>query len=321
MHLRSGFVFVIILVIIIGLVFSIEESRTFLVALLLRIFLFVKQHLIALLAAFFFVKGKFILTLFLKKVAFLSFTGLSKRYFIEKVINHNLKIHFLDHIMGDIKRLMVYIKKNFKNFPIIKQIIAVFVFLASLGFVGKFMGWMFAVKVFIAKFWSFMLALLLKSSTAITYFFTEYLWDSWIAPLIEVLIFSWVLDLMERVPFLKKYIQKIYRYLIELFEWFEYYMQKVLHIPLKRFFKFLTRGIKRYINRFIGANELSARERLQELRRLYPSAYVLLKRKHKERIKHRGMRQRRSFYDKFKQQRRLSKESVKYFRSRLEQRV
>lgn len=206
-------VFPLVLISIIVLL-SIEESRTFIVALVLRIFLFVKHNILALLAAFFLVKGKFILTLFLKKIALLSATGLSKRYLIEKVINKNIKVHFLDHIADDIKRLVVYIKGNFKDFPIVKQIIAGLAFLGSLGFVGKFMGGMLAMKVFVAKFWSFILGLVLKSSTAIVYFFTDYLWGSWIAPIIEVFIFSWLLSLMERVPFLKKYLTKIYSFFL-----------------------------------------------------------------------------------------------------------
>ena len=112
--------FWIVSLVFIGIIvtlFSIEESRTFIVAFLLRIILFVKKNIIMLLTAFFLVKGKFILTLFLKKIALLSATGLGKRYLIEKVINHNLKIHFLDHISDDIKRLVVYVKNNFKKFP------------------------------------------------------------------------------------------------------------------------------------------------------------------------------------------------------------
>lgn len=273
-RIALGALFALILLMIV--LFSIEESRTFLVALILRIFFFLKHNILALLSAFFLVKGKFIIILFLKKVAFLSATGLGKRYLIEKVINHNLKIHFLDHISDDIKHLIVYIKKNFKNFPIIKQIVAGLVFLGSLGFIGKFMGGMVAMKVFIAKFWSFILAVILKFSTAIIYFFTEYLWGSWIAPIIEILIFSWLLEFMEKVPFLKKHIQNIYRFFIKFFEWFEVYLEKVFHIPAKRFFKFLAKRIKKRIYAFIGYTKVSAWKRLKEVRVLQANKHSLL---------------------------------------------
>jgi len=272
-----------LLIIILITLFSIEESRAFILALALRIFIFVKKNILTLLAAFFLVKGKFILTLFLKKIALLSATGLTKRYMIEKVINKNLKIHFLDHITDDIKRLVVYVKEHFKDFPIIKQIITGLAFLGSLGFVGKFMGGMLAMKVFIAKFWSFILALVLKFSTAILYFFTDYLWGSWLAPLIEILIFSWLLEWLERVPFLKKYISKIYTFFLTIFEWFEEILEKVFHVPVKRFFKFLAKRIKKRIYQFIGYTKVSAWKRLQEVRVLTPNRHSVLVEERNER--------------------------------------
>ena len=281
---RSQWFWLIPLVLISSIIilFTIEESRTFIVAFFLRAILFVKKNIIMILAAFFLVKGKFILTLFLKKIALLSATGLGKRYLIEKVINHNLKIHFLDHISDDIKRLVVYVKNNFKNFPIMKQIIAAFAFLGSLGFVGKFMGGMLAMKVFVAKVWSFLLAIFLKVGTAVFYFFTDYLWGSWIAPLIEVLIFSWLLEWMERVPFLKRGLNHIYRFFISLFRWMEYYLEKIFHIPVKRFFRYLTKKSKRLIYNFIGYERVSLWKRLKEVRQLYPNSHTKLLEKRKE---------------------------------------
>jgi len=270
-------------VLILILIFSIEESRTFLIALLWRIFFFVKKNILTLLAAFFLVKGKFILTIFLKKIAMLSATGLGKRYLIEKVINKNLKIHFLDHIADDVKRLLAYVKDNFKDFPMVKQVITGIAFLGSLGFVGKFMGGMLAMKVFIAKFWSFILAIVLKFSTGILYFFTDYLWGSWIAPLIEILIFSWLIDWLEKIPFLKKYIVKIYSFFISIFEWIEVYLEKVFHIPVKRFFKFLAKRIKKRIYQFIGYERVSSSKRLVEMRLLTPNKHTKLMDKRKER--------------------------------------
>ena len=265
-----------VLIIVTAVLFSVEESRTFMVALFLRALFFVKKNIIMLLSAFFLVKGKFILTLFLKKIAILSATGLGKRYLIEKVINHNLKIHFLDHISDDIKHLMVYVKKNFQNFPILKQIIAGFTFLASLGFVGKFMGGMLAMKVFIAKVWSFLLAIFLKVGTTIFYFFTDYLWGSWIAPIVEVLIFSWLLEWMEKIPLLKRGLTHIYTLFLSTFKRIEYYLEKVFHIPVRSFFKFLTLQSKKIIYKFIGYKRVSSWYRLKEIHELDLNRHALL---------------------------------------------
>jgi len=263
-------------------VFSIEESRTHILRSGLSVFHFLKENLLALLTAFFLVKGKFILTLFLKKLALLSATGLGKRYVIEKVITHNFKIHFLDHITDDISRLIEYVKKNFKNFPIVKQIIAVFVFLGSLGFVGKFMGGMLAMKVFLAKFWSVLLALFIKVGTGIIYFFTDYLWGSWIAPIVEIVIFTWILTWMEKVPFLAKGLASISAFFIMVFKWVEFFLEKVFHIPVKRSLKWLVKKIQRSIYRFIGYKRVSAWKRLKQNRILTPNSHSRLINRRKE---------------------------------------
>lgn len=253
--------------------FGIEESRTFMIALFLRIVLFVKKNFIALLAAFFLVKGKFILKLFLKKLAILSATGLGKRYVVEKVIMGNVRTHFLDHISDDIKRLVRHAKKNFKNFPLVKKMMTIFAFLGSLGFIVKFMGGMLAIKVFLAKVWSFLLAIFLKAGTAITYFFTDYLWGSWFAPIVEVVIFSWLISWMEKVPFLARGLHRVYLFFIVLFGWLEQYIEKVFHIPVKGFLQWLVKKIQENIDNFIGAQHLSLWRRVKQNRALHPNRY------------------------------------------------
>jgi len=260
----------------------IEESREIIFALFLRVFLFVKTNIFKILAAFFLVKGKFILTLFMKKIALLSVTGLGKRYVVEKVIMGNIKKHFLDYLSGDFKRLVQHAKENFKNFPLVKKIITIFVFLGSLGFVGKFMGGMLAFKVFVAKIWSFLLAIFIKVSATVVYFFTDYLWSSWLAPIVEVLIFSWLLSWMEKVPFLSKGIERIYAFLVSWFEWLEYYMEKIFHIPMRRFLSWSVKKIRASIYRFIGYKKVSKWKRLHEDRVLSPNSHKRLVQKRKE---------------------------------------
>ena len=283
MHKRVFFSSILFLLGLLVIVLFFEESREFVLAFFLRIVLFVKKNLFRMLAAFFLVKGKFILSLFMKKIALLSATGLGKRYVIENVVMGNVKKHFLDHLTDDFKRLINHAKENFKSFPLIKKIITLFAFLGSLGFVGKFMGGMLALKVFVAKVWSFLLALFLKVGAGVSYFFTEYLWESWLAPLVEVILFSWLLSWMEKVPFLAKGLKKIYAFFIDWFAWFEYYMEKILHIPLKRFLKWLVQKIQTSIYKFIGYEKVSVWKRLHEDRKLNPNGHTRLIRKRIER--------------------------------------
>lgn len=264
-----GFIFLTVLSL--GIALILEDSRTWIINFISETFMFLKENILSILAAFFLVKGKFIAMVFLKKILFLSATGLGKRYLIEKVITHNLKIHFLDYITQDIKHLLAYIKKNFKDFPLVKQIIAGFVFLGSLGFVGKFMGGMLAMKVFIAKVWSFLLVMFLKMGTAIVYFFTDYLWSSWLGPIVEVVIFSWVLSWLEKVPYLKKLFTKIGTFFSGFMKKLDFLLEKIFHVPTKKFFKYLAKKIKKYIYKFIQYERLSTWYRLREVRKLIPN--------------------------------------------------
>ena len=271
------------------LLLMVEEIRTFVIAVGMRAVLFAKKHMVVLITGFFLVKGKFVLALFMKKLALLSATGLGKRYLIEKVLTQQFKIHFLDHITGDVKRLLTYIKRNFKSFPLVKQIIAGFVFIGSLGFVGKFLGGVLAMKVFIAKIWSFLLALSLKVGTSILYFFTDYLWGSWFAPIVEIVIFNWLLEFMEKIPFLKPFMLKLYALFTRLFGWMERYLEIVLHLPVKRLAKYLRGKVKQHIHAFIGSKRLSMQRVLVEKRVKHPSPYQRLAQRAKtKRTRRRG---------------------------------
>jgi len=271
-------------IIILTLLFTFEESRIFILEILTDILLFVKENSIAILTAFFLVKGKFVIKLFIRKIILLSATGLGKRYMIERVLNHQIKVHFLDHLKDDFKRLSDHVKDNFQNFPLIKKIMTLFAFLGSLGFVGKFMGGMLAVKVFIAKVWSFLLVVFLKLFTALFYFVTKVLWGNWLAPVLEVILFSWLLTWLEKVPFLKQGLNKMSQLFTYLFGWIEVFVAKLMKAPLRRFLKWLVKNMKIAIYKFIGYERVSRFKRLQEERKLNPNSHTELMEKRKERI-------------------------------------
>ena len=155
--------------------------------------------------------------------------------------------------------------------------------MGSLGFVGKFMGSMLAMKVFIAKFWSFLLVIFLKVSTIVVYFFTDYIWGSWVAPIVEVVIFSWLLTWIEKVPFLARALRKIYTFFIKLFQSIEYVLERAFHIPVKAFLRWLVKKIQNKIYRFIGYSRVSAYQRLKQMRILTPNVHIKLVNKRKAR--------------------------------------
>ena len=275
----------LLFIIIFGLLFAFESSRIFIIGFLTDIFLFVKENIIAILTAFFLIKGKFVIKLFIRKIILLSATGLGKRYMVERVLTHNFKVHFLDHLKDDFRRLSEHVKENFKNFPLVKKIMTVFAFFASLGFVGKFMGGMLALKVFIAKVWSFLLLVFMKLFTVLFYFITKVVWGSWLAPIMEVLLFSWLLTFIEKVPLLKKGLNQIYTLFQYMFGWIESFMAKLLQRPLKKLLKWLIKNLKIAIYTFIGYERVSLFKRLKEDRALNPNSHTKLMQKRKERIK------------------------------------
>lgn len=258
------------------LIYGFEDIYAFLVAFMVRLIFFFQKHIISLFVTFFLVNGKFILTLFLKKIALLSVTGLGKRYIIEKVVMENFKIHFLEHLKEDIKRFFIHAKNNFTKFTIVKKVITIFAFIGSLGFVGKFMGGMIAIKVFVAKVWSFLLAIFLKVGSAVVYFFTDYIWSSWLAPIVEVVVFSWLLAWMEKVPFLAKILRKIYDFFFYLFGWLDEYAKRVFHRPIKRLLSYLVHRIQKGIYNFIGYGDGSEWSRLKQKRALKRNIYTKL---------------------------------------------
>jgi hypothetical protein len=251
---------------------------------------FAKEYTLAFVTGFFLVKGKFVFKIFAKKIILLSATGLTKRYLIEKVFTHHLKVHFFDHIVEDLKRLIAYIKHYFMKVSIFNKVVTLLMSLGSMAVVAKFMGKMLAIKVLLAKVWSFLLALFLQLGSGLVRFFTDYLWGSWLAPIIDVVIFGWVLGWLERVPYLKSTIERIYRWVEVVVWWFDWIMERLLHIPLRRMFKWLVKQTRLMIYRWIGYRRMPAYLQLRELRAFEPSKWQQLKHKREARKKSRDTR-------------------------------
>lgn len=283
-------------VIFAAVVLSVEDAWTLLWALLLRLFFFLKKHMILILTGFFLVKGKFILSLFLKKLALISATGLGKRYVIERVINTNIKRHLLDPVSDDVKRLADYLKRRFRESPLINRLIALVTFVSSLGIVGKLMGGLLVLKVLVARFWSLILSIVLKVGTGVAYFFTDIFWGSWLAPLIEVLLFTWLLEWLEKVPFLKEFFAGIYAFILTAFEGFEEMLERYFHLPVRQMLGSIAMRIKKGIYRIIGYQRVNSYTAMQEMRVLHPNSVTRLRQKRERYLRKRRTKPRSRYY-------------------------
>jgi hypothetical protein len=265
------------IIIVLLLLLNIEEVRTFIVAFIIRVIAFIERNIITMLMSFLLVKGKFVWIVFLKKMTILSISGLGKRYLTEKVFLHHIKVNLLTPLKKDIKILINYVKDYFVHFTIIKKVISVVVFLSSLSYIAKSMGIFLAIRVVLAKIWSFLLAFFIKISSAFLYFFTDYLWNSWITPILEIFIFSWFFSLMEKVPVLNRFLQKIYNYFTDFFEAIESVLQKIFHIPIKKVMDFLVKKTRLFIVKFIGIPYKAPFQKLKDIHKDFPNLHTRLK--------------------------------------------
>jgi len=250
---------------------------------------YITDSIVALFVGFFFVKGKFIFRIVAKKIILLSFTGLGKRYLIEKVLTYHFKIHFLNHIKRDLIKLYEHIKDNFLHYSFAKKIVAFIGMIGSLSIVARFMGKLLALKVIFAKIWSFLLALSIKVGSSILYFFTDYLWGSWLAPLLDLLIFSWILKLFEKIPWLRDSVIKFYEFLKFIISFIDKIFAFLFREHIKSVFRWFLRKTKRWIYKFIGYKMPNAYNQLKEVRRYNPNIYQQLKNKRALRVKNKKL--------------------------------
>lgn len=231
--------------------------------LVLRAYIFVKAKSWLAISGFFLVKGKFVLLAFLKKLALLLPIGLAKRFFIEKIFLKNFKEHYLDKL--PIKSILLYLKNRFITTGPIKKIVSIIILIASSYYVIKFFGFFLFFKILIAKVWSFLLFLIIKLTSFLTYFFGTYIWSSWLTPLIEIYLISWILKILEKNANIKKFLEKIYIKVNILSEIINYYTYLLFHKPLQKIFYILTKKSNLILYKIMKTSE--DKETLKKLKR------------------------------------------------------
>ncbi len=254
---------------------------------------FLKRYFLALLAAFFLVKGKFIWALFVRKVVMMSATELSKRYVMEQIVAHNLKRHFFDHIKEDLSRLARHLAHRFKRFPLAKRLMTVVAFIGSLGIVGKLAGAALFIKVVLARIWSFLLRITLRVGNLLTLFFVEVLWQGILLPLLELLLLSRLWRLLIRLPGMALLL-RLLRRLYDLFgRYFGALLRRYVQVPLKRLLRRAALRIRELIYAYIGFRKENAWQRLQKLRTLRPSYHTILRQKAPPKVRRKAERLRK----------------------------
>ena len=288
----------------------IEESRLFILGFFWRVIFFLKKHIISIFLSFFLIKGKFILLLFLKKIAVLTTIGLGKRYVTEKIFIYNFKRHFLRHLKEEQLIIKRYLANSFKKSPIMKKIFAIIAFITSLGFVTKFMGIFLAFKVIIARIWSILLAMFLKIGASTAYFFTEYLYNSILAPLIELIIFTWFLELLEKIPTINRWLQSIYKIFLSSFQAVEKVLEQTLHIPFEKFLAMLVRKIQLKIRKLEKNKIDSTRKEILDKRKVNINLHQKIKLKREIYLKSLVDDSYKSKYQQLKLKRRYNKKNL-----------
>jgi hypothetical protein len=196
-----GTIFMVLLTISM-FVYAHPSASEFATAFFLNIFLYLKLKLPMIIIGLILSLKKFVLGLTAIKVFFIGI----KRYVIDHIISTNLNEHFFVH-------LLIPLKEWWKNFDLKKKLFffipasilsVLTVYLTGLSKFLNFVG----IKALIISFFKGVWLVFNK----IFFFFTSFIWDSWFAPIIEVLIFSWLLKLLEKIPVIRKIFNKIYAF-------------------------------------------------------------------------------------------------------------
>jgi len=198
---------------------------------------------------------------FLSKMTFFKGVSLAiKRFLIDNVVSKWLDKHIISHLKKPIGDFFNYYKRlNWK--AKIKKSILLIVPASIVGVVMYWGGYMqsFALyaqlKTIVIAFFKILWVVLSKAIASITYVFTNFIAGTWLAPIVEIFALSWLLSLIERIPYVGPPITKFFNFLGQgfsaIFEKMSFYFNKFFgnwisgHVGEygKRFGKFLERKV------------------------------------------------------------------------------
>ncbi len=223
-------------------------------AFLMNTLLYLKTKIPLMIIAFLLSMKKFVLGLTTLKLLFIGV----KRYIIDNIIATNLKAHYFSHVIEPAKQWWQQfdLKQKVLLFIPVSIVTVLGSYATGLSNVLNFIG----IKTLIIGFFK---SLWLLGSKVI-YFFTVYLWSTWLAPVLEIFVFSWILKLLEKIPFIKKYLTWIYEKISAVLIKLGLFLERMIHKPIQ---KQLTKAGKRtadYLKKSNDKKKLADKNLLKE---------------------------------------------------------
>jgi hypothetical protein len=203
-------------------VISFYCHEAYFLAFWLRIFVFLKlkafySSIIALIPVLIGKSVAFLLNLTLKKASFIFVTGIAKRFFIDNILVKLIHENFIVFLKEPLLHLFKSLKNILLSFSLKKKIYAGLILFLPVS-IATYVFYLFGLlsiiieKILSAQIWKSLLVVFLKFFSSILFFFTDYIWNSWIEPLVEILIFTWVLKYIEKIPFIAPFFRKLYAF-------------------------------------------------------------------------------------------------------------
>jgi len=232
------------------------------ISILVRIFFFFQITTLILLFKGLIISSKvyilnFLATLTIKKSLFLLTTGLIKRYIIDNIIVKHLNDNLLKHLIEPVKNLVFHIKDSYLELNLKNKVKSTLLLLLPAVVVGYlmyvfgFVG-MLINKIFSAQIWKNLLIFIIKIGTSLIVFFETHILNSWIMPIIEILMFTWLLEWLEKIPYFGGRIKKLYIYFRFLFVNLKWFIHRYVNRPIKRVLKNFINKVERKIDKIVG---------------------------------------------------------------------
>ena len=196
-------------------------------------------------------KGK--IWMFLSKMTLFKGASLAiKRFLIDNVLSKWLNKHIISHIKEPISHFVHYYKSLDWKTKVKKSILVIVP--ASIVSIGLYLGGFLQslalyaqLKALVIGFFKVLWVFLSKAIASMMYFFTNFIAGTWLAPIVEIFALSWLLSIIERIPFIGPPVSKFFNFLGK---GFNYIFGRIVDFFNKYFGNFISGYVGNYGERF-----------------------------------------------------------------------